>query len=92
MDNLEELKKELSAISEFPNYLRLKILPNAQKTEVSEKPENGDWKIKVKAVPEKGKANKELLKFLKKELKIDAEIISGEKDRLKLIKILSIKN
>lgn len=47
-------------------------------------------KINVVSVPEKGKANAELLKFLAAKLKLpkaDFEIISGETDRYKKILI-----
>lgn len=48
------------------------------------------YKIRLKAVPEKGKANEELIKFLSKELalpKDKIEIISGKTERIKLIRI-----
>lgn len=47
-------------------------------------------KINVISVPEKGKANKELLEFLSKYLKISKssmEIVSGELDRWKKVVI-----
>ncbi len=49
-------------------------------------------KISVVSVPEKGKANKELITFLAKKLKIaksELEIFSGELDKWKKIKIKS---
>lgn len=48
-------------------------------------------KICVVSVPEKGKANKELLNFLSKKIgigKSQMEIVSGELDRYKKIKII----
>jgi len=81
---------------ELPNdeYLRIKVIPRSNKTEIAEimKDQAGEKtiKIRIKAVPEKGKANKELIKFISKELKIskdDIKIISGKTDKLKLIKI-----
>ncbi len=75
-------------------YLRIKVIPRSNKTEISEImiDEEGmeTIKIKVKAPPEKGKANLELLKFLGKELGINSaklSIISGKSDTIKLIKI-----
>ena len=47
-------------------------------------------KIHVISVPEKGKANKELIVFLSKALSIaksEVEIVSGESDRYKKLKI-----
>jgi uncharacterized protein len=74
-------------------YLRVKVTPKSSKTELTEilKDEEGPThKIRLKAVPEKGKANEELIRFLAKELNLPRSafsIISGKTDRLKLIKI-----
>lgn len=75
-------------------YLRVKAMPRSSKTELVEimKDSSGEetWKIRLKAVPEKGRANKELIKFLSSYLKVPGEnisIISGQTDQLKLIKI-----
>ena len=76
------------------NYLRIKVIPKSSKTEISEimKDDSGEQtiKIRIKAAPEKGKANAELIKFLSKELNVPKpaiSIISGKTDRIKLIKI-----
>ncbi|MFA5820855.1 MAG: DUF167 domain-containing protein [Candidatus Gracilibacteria bacterium] len=72
------------------NYLRVKVIPKSATNEVSEILADGTIKIRLKAVPERGKANAELIKFLSKELKIATEqisIISGKSERIKLIKI-----
>ena len=74
-------------------YLRIKVIPKSSKNEISEiiKDEEGQTiKIRIKAAPEKGKANKELIKFLSKEFSIpkqNIEIISGKTSQLKLLKI-----
>lgn len=75
-------------------YLRIKVLPKSPKNEVVEILEDADGektiKIRIKAVPEKGKANAELIKFLSKELSVPRDkisIISGKTEQLKLIKI-----
>jgi len=47
-------------------------------------------KIRIKAAPEKGRANIELIRFLAKELTLPKEnisIISGKTEQLKLIKL-----
>ena len=47
-------------------------------------------KIRIKAVPEKGRANAELIKFLSDELSIPKDkifIISGKTSQLKLIRL-----
>ncbi len=76
------------------NYLRIKVIPNSSNNEIKEImiDDSGEEtiKIKIKAAPEKGKANIELIKFLSKELDIKKptiSIISGKTDRIKLIKI-----
>jgi len=76
------------------DYLRIKVTPKSPKTELKGILEDSDgdktYKIAVKAPPEKGKANIELIKFLSKELSVPKEnisIISGATDKLKLIKI-----
>lgn len=74
-----------------PQYLRVKVLPKSPKNEVTDILDDDTIKIRIKAVPEKGKANKELIKFLSKELdlpKDKVQIISGKTDPLKLIKIV----
>jgi len=47
-------------------------------------------KIRIKAPPEKGKANAELIKFLSGEMNVpkeNIEIISGKTDHIKLLRI-----
>jgi hypothetical protein len=75
-------------------YLRIKVIPKSPKNEITEimRDHEGEEtiKIRLKAVPEKGKANAELIKFLSKELGIAKDkisIISGKTEQLKLIKI-----
>lgn len=71
--------------------LRVRLLPNSSSCQIKEifPTENGDYlKISVCSIPEKGKANKELLEFLSKKLKTaksNLEIISGELDKYKKI-------
>lgn len=76
------------------NYLRIKVIPKSAKNEVTEimNDDSGEptIKIRIQAIPEKGKANAELIKFLSKELNLpkeNIEIISGKNSPLKLIRI-----
>ena len=72
------------------DYLKIKVIPKSPKTEVVEIMDDETIKIRLKAVPEKGKANAEVIRFLSKELglpKKNVSIISGSTDRIKLIKI-----
>jgi len=64
----------------------IKVKPNQPKTEILE--ERDDFlKVALRAKPEKGEANRELIKFLEKEKGWSAEIISGKTSRKKLVKI-----
>lgn len=67
----------------------VKIIPKSSKTEIIER---GDdfLKIKLCAIPEKGKANEVLIKFLSKHFKTaksNIRIIKGSKSREKTILI-----
>lgn len=79
--------------------LRVRLTPNSSLLKTNGLMENANGetflKINVVSVPEKGKANKELLDFLSKVLDISKssmEIISGETDRYKKIKITTKRN
>ncbi len=72
------------------DYLRIKVIPKSPKNEITEIMDDDTIKIRIKAVPEKGKANAELIKFLSKELELEKSrisIISGKTEQLKLIKL-----
>ncbi len=77
-------------LQKWKTFFDLKVIPNSPKTEFVEKMENWVLKIRWKWVPERGKVNEELIKYLSKELKINKkniEIISGKTSSLKKIKI-----
>lgn len=65
------------------NFLSVHVKPNAKKTEILSKGET--WEIAVAAPADKDKANKELVRFLSKELKRKVKIKSGLKNRDKLL-------
>ncbi len=76
------------------NYLRIKVIPRSKTNEIIEiikdDKKEETIKIRIKAPPEKNKANQELIKFLSKELQIpksNFKIISGKHEQIKLIKI-----
>jgi uncharacterized protein len=66
--------------------IRVKVIPKSSKTQLAGYLPDGTWKVKVAAVPEKGKANRELLQFLAEHLGISKSrirITSGETSQLK---------
>ena len=71
-----------------PLYIKVKVQSKAPKTEIIDQLEDGTYKVKVAAQPIRGKANAELLKFLKKNLGLsDIQIVSGGRDSVKLIRL-----
>ncbi len=64
--------------------LRIRVKPSSNKNKIV-KMEDGVFKIWVKSAPEKGKANKELLKYLKKITGIHVKIASGLTSKNKTI-------
>ncbi len=85
---LLNLQKQIKTAKE-PIYFRIKVLPGSAKNEFIElmQGEESTLKIRIAAPPEKGKANKEIIKFFKKELGAQCEIISGTTEPIKLIKL-----
>ncbi len=65
------------------SLLAIHVKPNARKTEILSKGEK--WEIAVAAPADKDKENKELVRFLSKELKRKVRIKSGLKSRDKLL-------
>lgn len=69
--------------------IHIKVITNTGQTEIVGW--QGDFlKIKIIAVPDKGKANQELINFLAKRLdinKTDIEIVRGKKNNRKIISL-----
>lgn len=71
--------------------VRIKILPNSSKNELIW--ENEALKVKITAQPIENKANKALIEFLAKKLKVaksNIKIIKGELNKEKTLLILNI--
>lgn len=71
-------------------YLNIKVIPQSPQNEIVSIMDDNTIKIRIKAIPEKWKANKELIKYLWKILNINKkniEIISWISDQHKLIRI-----
>ncbi len=69
------------------NNIKVKVTPNSSKTEIKEIKDNL-VKINLNAPPEKDKANKELIKFFKKQFKLSVRIKKGKTSREKLLEII----
>ena len=71
-------------------YLKIKVIPNSSVSGIKEVMSDDTLKISLKAIPEKNKANKELIKFLASFFDIPKEnviILAGRTERIKLIKL-----
>jgi len=71
-------------------YLRIKVTPRQRMTEFFQVMDDNTLKIRLKAIPEKWKANLELIRYLSEELNIPKakiEIISGAGDEVKIVRI-----
>lgn len=70
------------------NPLNVLVKPNSSKNEIVGYDESRDaLKINIKALPEKGKANLELVKFLRKLTKKEVRIVSGLTGHLKVVRL-----
>lgn len=69
--------------------IQVKVIPNAAQNKI-ERWQDGILRIRIRAVPEKGKANEALLALLAEELKIPKsalKIVSGHSARIKRVSI-----
>jgi uncharacterized protein (TIGR00251 family) len=70
--------------------LNIKVIPRAAKTEMAGEMADGTLKVRVKAVPEDGKANEELCYFLSRHYGVarqDVEILTGATSQRKRIRV-----
>ena len=80
----ETLNKEKSVV------IPIKVSTKMPKTRFVSQMEDGTLKMSVNAAPEKGKANKEIIKFLAREFGVPKsciQILSGETSPHKMIRI-----
>lgn len=69
--------------------IEVKVLTNAKKNELI-KLSDSNYKARITKIPQKGEANKQLIKLIKKEFGVknqEISIIRGNKSRNKLIEI-----
>lgn len=65
--------------------IKVKVKTNSKENKIEKKDEV--YLVFVKSSPEKGKANKEILKLISKEFNSKARIISGKTSKEKLIEL-----
>lgn len=83
--------RELLQFLQNRRYFCVKVVPNRPQTQFVQVMENDTIKMYVHAVPEKWKANEELIRFLSNVLQIPKnrlEIISGSASQIKMVRIL----
>lgn len=69
----------------------VRVRPNAGVTRAKERMDDGTWKVDVAAVPEDGKANKVLRRFVAAEFAVPVSavsIVSGETARTKRVRVV----
>ena len=71
--------------------IKVKVVPNSSEQSI-EKISKNEFKIKLKSVPEKNKANKELLKLLSEYFKVSTNNIKISKGFFSRNKTIEIKN
>lgn len=73
------------------SFYSIKVIPRAKKTEYIGKMSDDTIKIRVKAIPENGKANEELIRYFYEYLgcKKDTiiEVISGQSSTRKVVRV-----
>jgi hypothetical protein len=70
--------------------LSIKVVPRAARTEIAGTMEDGSLKVRVAAVPEGGKANEELRRFLAGHFGVardQVEIVAGAAGQRKTVRI-----
>jgi uncharacterized protein (TIGR00251 family) len=83
-----ELRAELARAGKLA--LTVRVIPKSAKTEWAGSMADGTWKVRLRAVPEKGKANAELVRFLAAEFGLTraaVEIIAGAASHHKQVRI-----
>jgi len=71
-----------------PHTLTVKVIPRAKKTESAGLMSDGVLKVRVKAIPEDGKANTELCRYLGEVYGGEWEVIAGNTGTRKVVRIV----
>ncbi len=83
---------QVKKISKKEFTLKIKVEPRSSKSAIVG-PYGDALKVKLTSPPVEGKANKELIELLSKELKVhkkDIEIVSGQSSKNKVVKIIGL--
>ncbi|MCA9460152.1 MAG: DUF167 domain-containing protein [Nanoarchaeota archaeon] len=77
----------------FPNFLKdsvigIKAKPNSSKSILEWDLKNNRVNAFLHSIPDDGKANDELIKLFKRQLKLKVELVSGFKSRDKKLRVL----
>ncbi len=67
--------------------ITVKLHPNSSQEKIVEIEKDKSYEVWIKEKPIDGKANEELVKFLKKHFKKSVEIVSGFNSRIKIVDI-----
>jgi uncharacterized protein (TIGR00251 family) len=72
--------------------LRVKVIPRSSRSEIVGELADGTLKVKIAAVPERGKANEELCRVLAEHFGVArtaVRVVSGHTSALKLVRVAS---
>ena len=86
--DLDALRARLQAEGKLS--LSIRVIPKSQRTQWAGEMADGALKVKLAAVPEKGKANDELIRFLAEEFglrRTQVEIVAGQTNPHKQIRL-----
>ena len=67
--------------------LKVKVIPRSPRSEMAGVMADGTLKVRLKAVPEDGKANRELCSFLEKHYGSKVELLAGATSTRKLVRV-----
>lgn len=73
-------------VFEMGKFYDIRVKPNSSRSKVCF--DDGRIVVFVRAVPDKNKANDEVIKVFKKSLRVRVEIVKGERSRLKRVRVL----
>ncbi|HEY3738235.1 MAG TPA: DUF167 domain-containing protein [Bryobacteraceae bacterium] len=70
--------------------IRVKVVPKSSKDEIAGELDDGTWKIKVTAAPERGKANAAVCELIAAHFRIPKSrvtVVSGQTSHLKQVRV-----